>query len=127
MLSEKLETALMQAELQSNAVAAALGTGEPVALEHASSMLRELALVFSGLAQDIAPPDRSNVQFITRLKRLASATAAQRASLIRCSVAVERALGILMPAATEAATYAATSGPYGSRGRQTGAFKLLAA
>ena len=127
MLPEKLETALAQVELQSQEVATALGGDDPVALEKAAGTLRQAVLVFSQLVPHMSSADRASGPLKLRLKRLASALTTHRESLIRRSVMVERSLGTLMPTATQSATYGKPSSPYGSRGRQTEAFKVLAA
>lgn len=126
MLSPQAEKALVQVELQFDVVSAALISGEPAALESASAGLRQVAIDFSGLLQGLAPAELAGKNLKLRLKKLAEGMAMQRESLIRRTVAVERTLHAIMPA-TRNATYTQTSGPYGSSGRPTGAFKLLLA
>ena len=127
MLHEKIESALKQVELQSEAVALALETGESAALETAAATLREAVLLFSQFAPHISPADREDVLLKLRLKRLAASLASHREGLVRRSVMVDRALDTLLPAATESATYNKTTGPYGARGRQSKAFNVLKA
>lgn len=126
MFPAHLEKALTEVELHFNDVAAALVSGEPLALATASAALRQSAMDLSALLQHLAPADLKDKNLKLRLKRLTDGMATQRESLIRRTVLVERGLHAIVPA-TRDATYAKTSGPYGSAGKQTGAFKYLAA
>lgn len=126
MFPAHLEKALTEVELDFNDVAAALVSGEPLALATASAALRQSAMDLSALLQHQAPIDLKNKNLKLRLKRLADGMAAQRESLIRRTVLVERGLHAIVPA-TQSATYAQAAGPYGSAGKQTGVFKYLAA
>ncbi|MEO8118571.1 MAG: hypothetical protein ABI606_04515 [Rhodoferax sp.] len=113
-------------ELLFTDVSAALVSGEPHALSAASDGLRQAAIDFSGLVQGLTAIDRNNKNLQSRLKSLSVGLAAQRESLIRRTVLVEMALNTIVPA-TRDATYAKAAGPYGAAGKQTGAFKYLAA
>jgi len=126
MFPAHIKNALIDVELHFNDVSAALVSGEPLALATASATLRQAALDISGLLQGLAPADLKNKNLKLRLKKIADGMAVQRQSLIRRTVLVEMALNAIVPA-TRDATYAKTSGPYGSAGKQTGAFKYLAA
>ncbi|MBT9507702.1 hypothetical protein [Rhodoferax sp.] len=121
-----IEKALTDVELCSTEVSSALVSGEPLALVSASAALRQAALDFSQLLQDITQVDLKSKNLKLRLKRIADIMAFQRESLIRRTVLVERALNAMVPA-TQSTTYAQVAGPYGSPGKQTGAFKLLSA
>lgn len=127
MLPEKLESALAQIELHSGEVAFALGSAEPVALERAASKLRDGVVSLAQMANHPALRDLGDAKLKRRLKHLAITLAAQREGLIRQMAVVERSLGVLMPAATQAATYDKSTSPYGARGRQTEVFKVLRA
>ena len=122
-----IEKELAEVELCFNEVSAALVSGEPEALAAASTSLRQAALDFSGVLQRVAPADLKDNALKLRLKKIAEGLAVQRQSLIRRTVLVEMALKTVVPATGEAATYAKTTGPYGSAGKPTGAFKYLAA
>ena len=126
MLPTPIEAALANAEHCFQDVASALVSGEPVALESASAALRQSAMVLSGGLQRLSPLDLKNAGLKLRLKRLADGMAVQRESLIRRTVLVDRALNSIIPAASRS-TYGQAAGPYGSLGKQTGAFKYLAA
>lgn len=126
MFPAHLEKALTEVELYFNDVSVALVSGEPLALATASATLRQAAIDFSALLQGLAPIDLKNQNLKLRLKRLADGMAVQRESLIRRTVLVERGLNAIVPS-TQSATYAQVVGPYGSAGKQTGAFKYLAA
>lgn len=132
MLSAALAETLAQAELRFSAASTALLKGEPLALASAGVQLRQAALEVSAVVQGLSPRERSNQKLIARLQRLTEGLACLRENLIRRSVLVERALHAIVPA-TRSATYAQqasapyASTPYASAGKQTGAFKLLAA
>jgi hypothetical protein len=126
MFPAHIEKALTEVELYFNDVSVALVSGEPLPLTTASAALRQASIDFSALLQDLAPIDLKNQNLKLRLKRLADGMAAQRVSLIRRTVLVERGLNAIVPA-TRDATYAQATGPYGSPGKQTGAFKYLTA
>lgn len=127
MLSPEIEIPLSQIELRCEALAAAIDGGEPVALEAASSALRQASVDFSGLLQGLPAEALSGAAFKARVKKIADGMAIQRESLIRRTVFVERAVHAMVPAA-RGATYAPLSGAaYGGATKQTGAFKVLAA
>jgi len=113
-------------ELLFTEVAAALVSGEPLALSTASDGLRRAAIDFSGSIQGLTSTDRENKNLQSRLKKLSVGLATQRESLIRRTVLVEMALNTIVPATLDA-SYAKAAGPYGTAGKQTGAFKYLAA
>ncbi len=124
--SAHINDALTDVERSFSEVSAALVGGEPLALATASAALRQTAADFSALLQGLTPTELNNQTLKSRLKKLAEGLADRRQSLIRRSVLVERALNAIVPA-TRSATYAQAAGPYGSLGKQTGAFKFLAA
>ncbi len=126
MFPAHIEKALTDVELHVNDVASALVSGEPQALATASVALRQAAIDFSALLQRLTPVELKNKHLKPRLKNIADGMATHRESLIRRTVLVERALNAIVPA-TQSATYAQAAGPYGSLGKQTGAFKFLAA
>jgi hypothetical protein len=126
MLCTPLLTALTQVEFNLGKVAAALETGEPVALVQASAALRQSAVALSPLVQRLTPQERQDKELAQRLKQVSAAMAAQRQGLTHRSVLVARALHVVVPATRES-TYATTGGPYGSAVKQTGAFKYLSA
>lgn len=126
MLIPDIENALSRIESQCAALSTAVNSGDPVALESASKVLRQAAVDFSGLLGGLAPGVASGVELKARLKKLSSTLAIQRESVIRRTVVIERALHAMVPATRES-TYAQSGNPYAGAGRQTGAFKLLAA
>jgi hypothetical protein len=121
-----MEESLRKVELIFSDVSAALVSGDPIALEASSVALRQAALEISALVQRLMPFERKNKELKLRLKKIATGMAMQRESLIRRTALVETALNAVVPA-TQNATYAQTTGPYGSAGKQSGAFKYLAA
>jgi hypothetical protein len=126
MISAHTEKSLADVEHCFNDVAAALVSGEPVALEAASALLRQAAIDLSTLMQGLSPAERKNKDLTSRLKKIADGTATLKDGLFRRTALVAMALNAVVPA-TQDATYAKASGPYGSAGKQTGAFKYLAA
>lgn len=126
MISAHTEKSLADVERCFNDVAAALVSGEPVALEAASTLLRQAAINLSTLMQGLSPVERNNQDLTLRLKKIADGTAILKDGLFRRTALVEMALNAVVPA-TQDASYAKASGPYGSAGKQTGAFKYLAA
>lgn len=126
MVPARTEQGLSKVELHLQALSGALLSGEAQAMADASTALRQAAIDFSGLLQGLTPAERADPQLKQRLKKLADEMAARRETLIRRSVLVERALNAIVPA-TRGATYAPAPAPYASLGRQTGAFKYLAA
>lgn len=126
MVPAHIEDALAGVELVFNEVAAALESGEPAALVAASAAMRQAALDFAGLLQRLTPTDLNHQNLKARIKKLADGMVTQREGLIRRTVLVEMELNTVVPA-TRSATYAGASTPYGSAGKQTGAFKYLAA
>jgi hypothetical protein len=126
MLSPEIEKPLVQIEVQFNAVAAAVNSGDPVALETLSTALRKAAADLFSLLEAAPADSRSLKELKTRLKKISSGLGIQRESMIRRTVVVERALHAMVPA-TRQSTYTQSAGPYAGPGRQSGAFKLLAA
>ncbi|NDP39587.1 MAG: hypothetical protein GZ093_12685 [Rhodoferax sp.] len=126
MLPAHLEKALTDVELHVNEVSAALVSGEPLALTSASAALRQVAIDFSALLQRLTSFDIRHKDLKPRLTQISNGMLLQRESLLRRTALVEMALNTVMPTDPKA-TYAQTGGPYASVGRQTGAFKYLAA
>ena len=126
MLMPEIEKPLSLIERQCDAVSAAVNSGDPEVLESASLSLRQAAVDFSNLLRGLAADVPVDKELKARLKKLAKGLAVQRESLIRRTVVVERALHAMVPATRES-TYTQNSGPYAGAGRQSGAFKLLAA
>lgn len=113
MLPAEIEKPLSLIELQCEAVAAAVATGEPQRLENASNALQQAALDFSGLMDRLGGAQQAGPELRARLKKLAVQLNIQRENLIRRSVVVERALHAMVPA-TRKSTYAAPAGRAGS-------------
>jgi hypothetical protein len=126
MMSAHAEKSLTEVELCFNDASAALVSGEPLALEAASAALRQKAIDFSALLQGLTPSERKDKNLKLRLKKITDGMAALRDGLYRRTALVDMALSAVVPA-TQDATYATATGPYGRVGKQTGAFKYLAA
>ncbi|MBI3531013.1 MAG: hypothetical protein HY068_00735 [Burkholderiales bacterium] len=126
MLSAQIEKQLSEIEQQCAVLTAAVDSGEPVALEAASTQLRQLAVDLSR-SQEVAHLDAQATQaFKTRLQKVVGGIGAQRGSLARRAAIVERGLNAMVPATRES-TYGQAAGPYGAAAKQSGAFKLLTA
>lgn len=121
-----IEDALTLAEKHFAELSQALMSGEPVALSESSAKLQSAALDLSALMRRLTPSDPRLEGFETRLRQLAVALTVRRESLIRRTVLVDRALHTLVPAAAKS-TYGVSTKTYAAVGRQTGAFKFLAA
>lgn len=126
MLSAHIEGALIEVESHFNDISKALVSDQPRALEVASTALRQATIDFSALLQRLTPAELKNSDLKLRLTTLSEGMVLRRESLIRRTVLVERALNAIVPATCNA-TYSRAAGPYGNPGKQTGAFKVLAA
>lgn len=128
-LPEPLESALAQLEQHVAAVSAKLIAGEPQALAEAAAALQQVAAEFTRITPSLSLSAGMSVALKSRVQKLGVGMAIQRENLIRRQVVVQRALDAILPAAQGAssAAYAKTSSPYSSVGKQTGAFKVLAA
>lgn len=120
MLPAEIEKPLSLIELQCEAVASAVASGEPQALEAASHALKQAAVDFAGFMEQRRAPELAGAELRARLKKLAAQLTIQRENLIRRSVVVERALHAMVPA-TRKSTYTA-----GGAGR-AGSYKAFAA
>lgn len=119
MLSAALEKSLSLIELQCQAVAAAVASGEPQALETASNALKQAAVDFAQLMQQLGGAQQAGAEPRARLKKLAVQLNIQRENLLRRAVVVERAVQTMVPAAASHLTY-------GQHGR-AGGYKAFAA
>lgn len=124
-----LESALRQIEQRSSVVSAKLIAGDPQALAEAAGALQQIAVEFSQVVPSLTLCAGSSATLKSRVQKIALSLGVQRENLIRRQVVVQRALNAILPAApgTSSAAYAKTASPYGSVGKQTGAFKVLAA
>ena len=122
----KLEEAFAHAEHCFDELSQALMSGEPTVLAESSAKLQRAALELSLLMRRLSPTDPHVAAFKLRLKQLATGLNVRRESLIRRTVLVDRALNTLVPA-TVKSTYGASGKTYAAVGKQTGAFKYLAA
>ena len=121
-----INAALTQIEHQMHAVSIALIEGEPGKLESVAVSLCEVSRGVHGLLSDINSSHLTNQDVECRLRSLSAAMAVLREGLSRRSVSVERALICMLPS-SQAPTYAKSAGAYSQPGRQSGAFKVLAA
>ena len=112
MLPAALEQQLSEIEQQGEALASALGDNDAVALEALGLRLRQAAIQLA---------HSTEVAALDGLPKRA-----QRSGLARRAAVVERALHAMVPATRES-TYGQHASPYGAPGRQSGAFKTLAA
>lgn len=120
MLPLHIEKALTGVELCFTRVSEALVSGEPLALEAASAVMRQATLDLSALLQRLPPPDLKHPNLKLRLKRLSEGMATQRQSLLRRTVLVERGLNVIIPTA-RTATQAGTT--YANLGKSGGSIK----
>ena len=117
---------------------AALLSNQTDELTRVSTALQMLVVGLSRSTAAVALKPGRDLALQQRLRKLATALAAQRESLLRHSVIAERALASLMPAArsdTYAAPATAGAGGYGKRvfgayggvGRRSGEFNMSSA
>ena len=105
MLPAELEKPLALMELQCQAVATAVASGNPIDLEAASQALRETAVDFSAFMGQLEGAAMAGPQLRIRLKKLATNLGIQREGLLRRSAMIERGLNALVPS-TQKSTYA---------------------
>ena len=105
MLPAEIEKPLSLIEMQCDAVAAGVVSGEPQALESASMGLRQAALDFASLMDTLNLAQQSGTELRTRLKKVAVTLNIQRENLLRRSAVIERGLNALVPS-TQKSTYA---------------------
>jgi hypothetical protein len=125
-LPAHIEASLTEIESHFEGLSQALVSGEPQALEAASTALRQTALDFSQLLQRLNSTELQNHALKLRLKALSDGLVSRRETLIRRTVLVERELNAIVPA-TRSTTYAKSTGPYGSPAKQTGSFNSFSA
>jgi len=121
-----VDAALVRIEHQLQEVSAALIQGEPGKLQSVAVNLCEVSRGLHGLLSSISSTPQKNQDLGHRLRSLVETMTVLREGLSRRSVSVERALVSMMPA-SQAPTYTKSSGVYSQPGRQSGAFKVLAA
>jgi hypothetical protein len=126
MPATQLELALDQLDQRVADLSNAVIRGEPVSLELCSADLKAMATGLSTLLKDQSLAGSSQLDLKARVVTIKNRMADLRINLFRRSAAVDGALNLLMPS-TSPSTYASQSGRYGANGRQTGAFKVLAA
>jgi len=117
MLPAEIENALSIIEMECEAVAAAVASGEPQTLERASMVLRQAAVDFAAFLERQGDARLNGDELRMRLKKVTGLMNIQRENLIRRSVLVERALNAMVPS-TRKNTYAPAgrTGGYGSFG-----------
>jgi hypothetical protein len=121
-----INAALIRIEHQMQSVSTALIEGEPSKLESVAISLCDVSRALHALLSDINPSHLTNQDVERRLRSLAAVMTVLREGLSRRSVSVERALICMLPS-SQAPTYAKSAGAYSQPGRQSGAFKVLAA
>lgn len=97
MLPAEIEKPLSLIELQCEAVAAAVTSGEPQALEAASHALKQAAVDFAAFMEQRGASELAGTELRARLKKLATQLTIQRENLFRRTVVVERAVHTLVP------------------------------
>ena len=126
------ESQLSQFDAQLALLSAALIRNDSNELVAAAGELQSMTVVFSKVLRQASADFKENPQAQLHVKKIAAALASMREGLLRRSVAVDRALSALVPATQQVDTYAPKMGafasqPYGSAGRPSGEFKVLAA
>ena len=126
MTNELIEIPLARVEFFFNAVSTALLDADPVKMESAAVGLRQASVELSAAlgSGSSAASNRSSLD--ARIKAISSGLSVQRENLIRRSVMVDRALGVIVPV-TRPGIYSRTSGPYGNGPRSSGEFRTISA
>jgi len=130
MKSDVLESQLSQFEDQLALLFVALVRDDGSELVAASAELQSMAVLFSKVMQQTGVGTTNQTGSLLRVKKIGVALSSLREGLLRRSVAVDRALAALIPAATQLDTYSPKSGiyarqPYGSAGRRSGELKVF--
>lgn len=105
MFATRLENSVSQVEQLLEDVSAALLAGEPLALESASSALRQAMAGLSGVVQSPAVAPHLNHAIRQRLAQISRVLSQQRSNLLRRAVVVDRALATVLPQAAQPQTY----------------------
>ncbi|MBP6484030.1 MAG: hypothetical protein KA254_05340 [Rhodoferax sp.] len=126
MSHEHLDTHLDMFEMQLKDLSACLIDADPQAVQAASARLQQVTVDFFHRLDPESLSYLGETSRVRRMNALAASLARVRESLLRHSAYVDRALELVVPAATRKSTYAG-SGTYGGPVRQSGAFKVLAA
>ncbi len=131
MKTSPFESQLTLFEGQLASLSAALLSNDVNELVATAGELQSMAVLFSKVLQPVAASLKSSPSARMRVKKIAATLSSMREALLRQSVRVERALFALVPA-SQSSTYAPKTGvyarqPYGSAGRQSGEFRVLAA
>lgn len=126
MTKSPLDRHLDLIEQQFNELSALLVDGNPSGVQSASAAMQQLAVDLIQMADDIGRTSLLSPSRALRIQTLATALPVLRATLLRRSAYVERALEMVIPATQKATTYAGGA-TYGTAMRQSGAFKLLSA
>jgi hypothetical protein len=125
-MSPHVDAALIRIEHALQEAARALIEGEPGPIESAAVNLCDVSRRLHALNPSINSNSLNSQDMRCRLRTLAETMAVLREGLSRRSVSVERALSCMLPA-SQSPTYTKTSSAYSQPGRQSGAFKVLAA
>lgn len=131
MNTQNIDSQLSDFEAQLALLSEALRSHDAHGLVAVSNELQSMVVYFSKTLQHSAAQIRQSPTAPARVKKIAAALGSMRQGVLRHSVAVERALAALVPAAQNN-TYAPNTGaygrqPYGSAGRQSGEFRALSA
>ena len=131
MNAQNIDSQLSDFEAQLALLSEALRRQDAHGLVLVSNELQSMVVYFSKTLQHSAAQIRQSPTAPARVKKIAAALGSVRQGMLRHSVAAERALAALVPAAQNN-TYAPNTGvygrkPYGSAGRQSGEFRALSA
>jgi hypothetical protein len=125
-MSPHVDASLIRIEHALQEAAMALIEGEPGHIESAAVNLCDVSRRLHALHSSTNSNFLNNQDIGRRLRILAETMAVVREGLSRRSASVERALSCILPA-SQSPTYTKTLSSYSQPGRQSGAFKVLAA
>lgn len=94
-----IEQALDTVETHVEKVFAALLSGDSYMLQHQSQLLRDAAVVFSGLLHELPDPSQVSQSTRHRIDAIHAALSTQRESLAKLAAITDRQIATIVPAA----------------------------
>lgn len=127
MTQSSLENQLEILEAQFTEMGASLMAGNPALLESTGARFQQMAVELKQMIDRMGRMQVNSTTRNQRIRALVSGVAVLRENLLRQSAYVDRALGVLVPATGQKATYAGGGGAFNRPVRQSGAFTVLSA
>lgn len=130
-MSAAIQNCLQKIDAQLQRVAQALNSASGDELVGICDDLQQQVIELQRLWQRFSPTSSAQSQWVLQIRKAAAALASAQESLARRAVLTQQTLQTLFPAASSD-TYTARPGtrtnqPYGSAGRRSGEFQVIAA